>query len=503
MLCSRVRTAPRAHATAAALAAALTFCVGACATPGGAPVGRQGAAATAAPADFASLQPGATFPLGGFDPLASALSPATAPSSGAGVELYSDCPETVSASGVLYDDDVSGGLARVYVYHETSGAARRYSVVLTDVTGQGAAVRIARAGIGGPDTKYPYLGKVALARFLASGAPSAGATVQVPPGGHAILDPTLDGVVVPSGYVVNAIYDLQVSGTVKISVVTVGASDDTLAAYPSLSLEPPDSKNRRGTFAPSDIDFTVASYDTAQGPASLDLADNAVVAASGVQQTPSSQPLVGQYGILSHVSVAATASDGAKLAVFLAPRGGGDFETSAVAQGSVVELPSGTGSASTSQGIFVGLYDPTAGAIDVTTSLAGGSSGPFRLVLYPVGGAASPSAASPTAQSASAANADAGADAAADQEAADAAADASGDAANDAEPDAGSPYGVATGQACDPTSDFCSDFDATCEANDDGDVVCCIPNGTASTAGDGSDCCSGGLDPSTGNCGGG
>jgi hypothetical protein len=70
--------------------------------------------------------------------------------------------------------------------------------------------------------------------------------------------------------------------------------------------------------------------------------------------------------------------------------------------------------------------------------------------------------------------------------------------------DAG-PSGAAcdpSGQACDAATDTCCDPTAACQPGPSGATVCCISDGTASTAGDGSDCCSGNFNASTGTCGG-
>jgi len=445
----------------------------------------------APPTDFGQLAPGSTFSLGGFDPLQCASAPIRpTASSGAGVEIYSDCPEQVSESGVLYDSIVSSEPVRVYVYHETSGATRRYSVVLTNTDGHGAQVAVGRSGIAGPSAAdYTYVGQVALQRFLSS---AAGPTLQIPPDGHVVLDPELDQMQVPSQAIVNAIYDLQVSGTVKIAVVSLEPGTDTLAAYPSLNLEPPDAEDRRGTFAPADIDYVVSGYDTAQGGETVDLTDNTVLAVDGVGgQTPTTKPLAGQFGILSHVRIRATSSNGALLGLFLVPRGG-DLATSAIIQGSVVDLPQGTQPATVAQGIFVGTFDPRAGEIDFTTSLGGGSSGPVRLVLLPYGAASTTTVSNDALEGGPPGPVE---DAAGPPDAGET---QDGGSAGD-EADGASP--VATGGSCDPASDVCADPKAVCATTSDEATLCCIPDGTPSTAGDGSDCCSGAFDLGSGLCG--
>jgi hypothetical protein len=344
---------------------------------------------------FAQGSPGDTFSLGSLDP-ASVGTPAVLPqAASARVLLFSDDPESVTASGILYQDAFPAGPVRLFVYHVNGDSlARKFSVVLQNTGTSDVTAAIAQSGVAGPSPSYGYAGAKAVERWLASGA---GATVDVPAGATVLLDAVLDGTSVATGDLLNAIYDLDLSGPLAIAVVTVQATTDTVAAFPNLSVLPRGS-HQRGTYAPADVQVVAAptgcAYDTSQGALALPLGvpgpGGAVI--NGTDATlGTSDTLGGQYGVWTTIVVDAAASDGRSLALALNPRGGAYQGAaslpSGVTAGGVDLLPPGTASVSDmTQAILVGLYAPDA-ATPTTYSLGwmmtGGSSDPVDLLLIP------------------------------------------------------------------------------------------------------------------------
>ncbi len=61
---------------------------------------------------------------------------------------------------------------------------------------------------------------------------------------------------------------------------------------------------------------------------------------------------------------------------------------------------------------------------------------------------------------------------------------------------------IASATTCASATDICCDPGANCQLDTNGAMVCCIPDGTPTFAGNGTDCCSVGVyDPNTLNCG--
>ncbi|MHB8418518.1 MAG: hypothetical protein ACYDCL_10610 [Myxococcales bacterium] len=349
--------------------------------------GAVGCSGSACP--WAAANPGDVVPLGSLDP--AALPPpalAVAPAPDAGTLVFSDDPETVGGSGVLYRDTVGPGPVRLFVYHVNGGSlARKISVVLENASPQQAVtVAVKARALAGPSTNYLYTGKVAVQRWLSS----AGALpFTVPTSQAALLDSALDGTALATGELINAIYDLALDGPLTVSVVSLQATTDTLASYTGLTLLAGDG-HQRGTFWPDEL---VAAgdpscpLDTSWGALDFPLPPSDSVHGTDAT-TGQTEVLDGQYGVLTRIDLSVTSSDGRSLALLLDPRGGAYGGAASVpaglTAGGIWALPSATDSA-LDQGIVVGRYAPQ-GQPEIgplVWTLSGGSSAPVDLLLVP------------------------------------------------------------------------------------------------------------------------
>ncbi len=353
-----------------------------CSPPVGAPSPCAGSACP-----WASAAPGDLVALGTLDPSTltpPALQAAAAPD--AGTLVFSDDPETFTSSGVLYEDTVGPGLVRLFVYHVNGAAsAKKVSVVLeNDAPSNAVQASLLASGVAGPSSNYLYTGKVAVDRWLQS---TVGATLDIAAGQAALLDATLDGTAVPTNDLMHGVYDLELTGPLRVFIVALDSTTDTLSAYAALAVLPR-GNHQRGTFWPANILVSSSCpVDTASGVFDFPLPSSLPVNGTDAT-TGQAEVLGGQYGVLTEVDLAVSSSDGRSLALILDPRGG-DYGGAAVVPsglttGGVIELP--TASTSTvDQGIVVGLYSPTVQPFvgPFVWTLPGGSSAPVDLLLVP------------------------------------------------------------------------------------------------------------------------
>ncbi len=337
-----------------------------------------GADAGAAPpslADAAAL-PGDVVSLAGMDEGNVPCAPVVVCSPpNAATMLFSDDPESPVSDGVLYADTVGVGRYRIYVYHANGSVAlRKFPVVVLNQNATAAHVTIKKKGTVTPSTDYVGVGKSVAAAWLDS---DLATVVTVPAGARVLLDANLDGLHAKKDELVHAIFDVETDAAVKISVVSVLAGADTVAATAGLSLLPDDAAHDRGTFPGADLALLVAGPP--QGARHLRLGGNVTEPdLSGTDKTTGkAKTLGGNYGVFYTVSVAVPAG----FSALLSPRGG---EWGGVARvlpmTPAVLMPSAqTSLGVTTSAIWLGTYG--AGSSSFSLVSAGGSNLPLDVIL--------------------------------------------------------------------------------------------------------------------------
>jgi hypothetical protein len=310
--------------------------------------------------------------------------------------IFSDSPEKPTVHGQLYLDATLAATTgsdynRVFLYHVNGHATKkmRFGAIIKNLGTSAGTLTIQKKGTAGPTTAYGYAGKLAVQRHLSS---SAGSGVNVNAGAWAKLDSTFDTTAATNNNLMHGIWDYSFTQPHEILCVAVYDTEDTVTNGPSLSLLTKDS-HQRGTFPYTDktYDATVTS-DTLNGIAQFPWAGNTTndTTISGTDVTDgSSQTLAGNYGILYHVHLNVTSSDGRNFGVMCNPRGGawgsGFFtEAGVFASGKVLIPGSTTLLSSNLSGSVEGKYVPaTTPSIWFQSMPAGGTSLPVRVMLVP------------------------------------------------------------------------------------------------------------------------
>jgi hypothetical protein len=336
--------------------------------------------------DSTSATRGDVVSLGGLDePTAPCAPVLVCTPVGAPTMLFSDDPESPSSDGVLYADVIGPGAFRAYVYHTNGGSGlRKFPVVLLNQGTVDVNVTIGAAGVAGPDTDYVAVGKEAIVAWLGPVTPQA---VVVPAGQRVLLDADLDAVHAANGELAHAILDFTLDGPVKLSVVSVVATEDATVVTAGLNLLPSDGLHQRGTFpgaartlqgtAPLDAS-SVRRLTLGDGVVDVDLAGHDAVDGTSVS-------LGGNYGLAYELDLELAV----ETALAIAPKGGawgGGANVPAGEDGlaGIVSLPSASSSlGSQSEAILLGRFAAQS-SVSVTLLSAGGSDLPIDVASVPL-----------------------------------------------------------------------------------------------------------------------
>ncbi len=305
-------------------------------------------------------------------------------SDGAPTLLFSDEPEYVDSDGVLYAEMAAPGRYRLYIYHVNDDSSpRRFTAVALNQGNMAASLTVEKAATTAPSSSYLNIGRtVAAAYYTATGKPPQ----SIAPLQRVVIDSDLDALVADPGELVHAIIELQISGPLKISIVSVGENDDAAEVTAGLGLLPDTGLHVRGTFPLADR-LLLARHVSGLGRLRLggdqvfdpDLKGTSFV--DGIDVT-----LAGNFGVTYDARIV---EPGVELALLLNPRAGawagamfGSAGTDANA--GLLPLPDlGLTADQSSEAIALGRY--TSG-ISIGTKLltAGGSSLPVHFVAMPL-----------------------------------------------------------------------------------------------------------------------
>jgi hypothetical protein len=238
-----------------------------------------------------------------------------------GTLLFSDSPEYVPASGILYQDSIKGD-ARVLYYHlNDSKTPKKVAVVLENEGGQRAFVRVTRGGTSQPGTDYLEVGRNTQISYFDTKRDDI---LYIGAGEKRLLQKNMDVVVLQPGQLVYGVYDFSADASVKVSVIMYPADLNPLEFIKTARILPKDEHRLRGTFM--GMDRVISSrkvYNPQQdGIVYIPLADNeADVYRTGIDATDGSLVTnYGNYGVLYRIEIPTQGSLATKY--YLSPLGG-------------------------------------------------------------------------------------------------------------------------------------------------------------------------------------
>jgi len=245
------------------------------------------------------------------------LAPYSISSSGPAL-IMSDDPERVYDSGILTQESIGAGTARIYFYNikYTPSDDFKITVVLKNLSTETGNVTILKRGADIPGNYY-LLGKNVLYSYYTS---SLNQNIPILPLGSAILDPIWE--TNHATGLTHGFYEIYTRQSTQITICGLPYTANTLKTYSSLTIIPATAKNAgRGLFPCSDREITLNSVvDTKNGIKRIPLADWGANDPwiKGFDSTSSRIVAnIGNYGVMYTVNLPLQSTDNRDMAILV------------------------------------------------------------------------------------------------------------------------------------------------------------------------------------------
>ena len=259
-----------------------------------------------------------------------------------GTLLFSDSPEYVKESGILYRDTVEGD-ARILYYHLNETAQPKKVAVVFETDADLAVVSVSRGATGTPSMDYLHVGKETQIAYF--DAQEMHERIHVAKERPRLLVPAMDETVLAPGELVYGVYDFHASAPVRVSVIMYGSDVDPFAFLRTAHVLPRDEIALRGTFRGMNRIITAPKiyHPGRDGAVYFPIGDNVYdTYRSGIDATDGT-PVVnyGNYGILYQINIPTAGR--VQTRYFLSPLGGvyaGAMRAASGTKNRLVETPS-------------------------------------------------------------------------------------------------------------------------------------------------------------------
>lgn len=169
----------------------------------------------------------------------------TSYSDAGGVLLFSDSPEYVKTSGILYEDSVVGEGRILYYHLNDSFFPKKIAVLLTNEENSYAEVKITRGGTAFPQKDFLRVGKMTQIAYFNKPYQK---NIELPPYGVKIMTAEMEKYTLAPGELVYGVYDFVTTGKVKFTVLCYPHLADPVKFVKKSSILPKDKHRLRGTF---------------------------------------------------------------------------------------------------------------------------------------------------------------------------------------------------------------------------------------------------------------
>ena len=238
-----------------------------------------------------------------------------------GTLLFSDSPEYVKETGVLYRDIVTGD-ARVLYYHLNDTSQPKKVAVVLETDAELASVSVTRGAAAPPSADYLHVGKVTQIGYFDTHEMNE--RIYVTKECPRLLVPEMDTTVLAPGQLVYGVYDFHANAPVRVSVIMYGADVDPFAFLRTARVLPRDEIALRGTFRGMNRVITSKKIyrPSMDGAVYFPIGDNLHdVYRQGIDATDGSSVVnYGNYGILYQISIPTAGRENTRY--FLSPLGG-------------------------------------------------------------------------------------------------------------------------------------------------------------------------------------
>lgn len=245
--------------------------------------------------------------------------------------LFSNSPETVNRSGILYKDTVSGKVRMMYSHKNGSSAPKRMYVLVFNGGSETVKITQTKTGSSGPSTDEFTVGQMGLIRYLTSREEKS---IYVLPGQTKVLDTGGEGKTLYLNQCVYGMTDMVVEGQATFIFAMEDAGKNVLNTYASLPVLERD-MHQRGTFAGANRTYHLEMKGSVAkrfvfGDNLIDRHLNGVDALTGESVVDK-----GNYGMVYIVKISA----GTRLGILTNPRGGAFMGAGVLPDGTVYGIP--------------------------------------------------------------------------------------------------------------------------------------------------------------------
>ena len=298
--------------------------------------------------------------------------------------IFSDSPEMVNATGILYRDTVQGDV-RIFFHHVNNiGGKKKLAVLLTNTDNlRPAHYKMLRNGIGGYHYDYMRDGKQALQKYFND-------DTQVPYEGNLGFSRSVEllsgkGVILPYGRLVTGIIDLHLDKPLQVTVLMCEPQQDIELFNEDAAVLPMDEHPLRGTFDNSDWNYKVLQPISADTAVMLKLADNENEGYLKGIDVPDNKSVenYGNYGVIYHVHFTVVGEK--PVSFIISPIGGpfagyGVLENKTTKTRQLIALPEHDVAFGNKVDDAVKITELTAGEYNFIWSPPGASNLPIRLL---------------------------------------------------------------------------------------------------------------------------
>lgn len=159
--------------------------------------------------------------------------------------LFSDSPEMVKASGIMYQDKVQGDIRLFFHHVNDTDSLKKIAVVFRNVDKYPAKIEIGRKGISQPDFDYLRAGKEVQKQYFAENKLEKHVLAK-----NSILEVLAgDGISVKPGQLLTGMLDFSCDKLTEVTVIMLPLDMDVPTALKNSKILPPDEGTvLRGTF---------------------------------------------------------------------------------------------------------------------------------------------------------------------------------------------------------------------------------------------------------------
>lgn len=218
--------------------------------------------------------------------------------------IFSDSPEMVPNTGIMYQDTVSGAVRLFFHHVNDTPTPKRIAIILENPKLAKLTLKINKQALSKPNLDYLAAGKEVQEKYF-SKHQELSLTLN-PLQKYELLSHNQNGIVFQSQELVHGMYELQTDGPITVKVICLPLYDQASIYADIAKILPPDDQFLRGTFPLADRQVTLEKpYNPKKdGVIAVILADNKQDAFARGFDPTINKPAInyGNYGVIYNLN---------------------------------------------------------------------------------------------------------------------------------------------------------------------------------------------------------